>query len=160
MKRSGFIGGAAGAAAGIASGAGDSFGAGLTWDQLLAAARREGSVNIAGPADPGIRKALADGFQGDTGIAVSYEGLEPNVLDTRVDREGAAGKPTLDVMVGGSSELLQLVPKGLLAPIKPILCLPGSHGSSQIQGRTTNCRLPMSNGRCCSAAYRRCTAAS
>jgi ABC-type Fe3+ transport system substrate-binding protein len=124
MKRSGFIGGAAGAAAGIASGTGDSFAAGLSWDQLLAAARREGSVNLAGPADPGIRKALADGFQGDTGISVSYEGLEPNVLDTRVDREGAAGKQTLDVMVGGSSELLQLVPKGLLAPIKPILCLP------------------------------------
>ena len=55
---------------------------------------------------------------------MSYEGLEPNILDARVDREGAAGKQTLDVLVGGSSELLQLVPKGLLAPIRPLLCLP------------------------------------
>jgi ABC-type Fe3+ transport system substrate-binding protein len=123
MNRIEFAIGTACAVAGIAGTVEDAS-AGTTWEQLLAAARREGSVNVAGPADPGIRKALADGFQSDTGIAVSYEGLEPNVLDARVDREGTAGKPTLDVLVGGSSELLQLVPKGLLAPIRPILCLP------------------------------------
>ena len=123
MKRSEFVGGTASAVAGFASLTVRASGA-SRWDELIAAARREGSVNVSGPADPGIRKALAEGFQAETGISVSYEGLEPNVLDARVDREGTAGKPTLDVLVGGSSELLQLVPKGLLAPIRPILCLP------------------------------------
>jgi ABC-type Fe3+ transport system substrate-binding protein len=124
MKRSDFVGGTTGLLAGIASGSQIGFPATVSWNQLVTAGRREGGLNVAGPADPGIRKALADGFQGDTGIAVSYEGLEPNILDARVDREGAAGKATIDVMVGGSSELLQLVPKGLLAPIKPLLCIP------------------------------------
>jgi ABC-type Fe3+ transport system substrate-binding protein len=124
MRRSEFVGGAAGVVAGVASGTEGGFAATVSWNQLLADGRREGSVNVAGPADPGIRKALADGFQADTGITVSYEGLEPNILDARVDREGTAGKATIDAMVGGSSELLGLVPKGLLAPIKPILCLP------------------------------------
>ncbi|HEV8020808.1 MAG TPA: extracellular solute-binding protein [Candidatus Lustribacter sp.] len=124
MKRSDFVGTAAGAALGLAGMPGHASGATLTWPQLLAAARKEGTVDVAGPADPGIRAALADGFQRATGISVSYEGLEPNILDARVDREGTAGKPTIDVLVGGSSELLQIVPKGLLAPVRPILCIP------------------------------------
>ena len=124
MRRSEFAGGAAAIAAGLASGTQPGYAATVTWNQLLTDGRREGSVNVTGPADPSIRKALVEGFQGETGISVSYEGLEPNILDARVDREGTAGKPTIDVMIGGSSELLQLVPKGLLAPIKPILCLP------------------------------------
>ena len=97
---------------------------GASWDDLLAAAKKEGSVSVIGPVSPAVRRLLTEEFAKDTGLELSYEGMEPNVIATRVEREAAVSKITVDVLIGGSSELRDLYPKGLLAPIKPFLILP------------------------------------
>jgi spermidine/putrescine-binding protein len=95
-----------------------------TWEELLAAGRKEGTLTVIGPVSPEARKLLTEAFPKETGIQLSYEGLEPQVVPPRIEREAAASSLTVDVLIGGSAELNSLLPKGLLAPIKPILILP------------------------------------
>ena len=97
---------------------------GASWNDVLAAGKKDGIVSVIGPVNPSARRLLTEEFFNDTGIKLSYEGLEPNVVPPRIEREAAASRITVDVLIGGSAELRTLLPKGLLAPIKPVLVLP------------------------------------
>jgi ABC-type Fe3+ transport system substrate-binding protein len=94
------------------------------WEQLLAAAKKEGEVVMIGPTIPDLRQAYTEEFPKDTGIRLLYEGLGPALVSPRIEREAAAGKISADAILGGSVELRTLYPKGLLAPLKPVLALP------------------------------------
>ena len=50
--------------------------------------------------------------------------LEGAELIAVAGRECAAGRPSMDVLLGGMSELITLYPKGCLSPLKPRLLLP------------------------------------
>ena len=50
--------------------------------------------------------------------------LEGAELVTVAGRECSAGRASMDVLLGGLSELITLYPKGCLAPVKPKLLLP------------------------------------
>lgn len=95
-----------------------------SWEKLLEAGRKDGTVTVIGPVNPAARRLLSEHFPKETGIKLTYEGLEPNVVPPRIEREAAASRITVDVLIGGSAELRTLLPKGLLAPVKPILALP------------------------------------
>jgi ABC-type Fe3+ transport system substrate-binding protein len=94
------------------------------WEALLAAGRQEGSVVVAGPPFPALREGLSREFPKDTGIQLEYLGLPFAEISIRADREASAGRPSMDALVGGGSEVLSMLPKGLLEPIKPVLVMP------------------------------------
>jgi iron(III) transport system substrate-binding protein len=94
------------------------------WDQMLAAGRKEGTVVIAGPPFAALREAYTQQFTRDTGIQLQYLGVPTGELSARAEREATAGKPSMDVLLGGGTELYTLLPKGLLEPIAPALVLP------------------------------------
>lgn len=97
-------------------------GAGEDWRTVLAAAKKEGKVVVAGP--PALARPLAEDFKRDTGLTVEYLGGNPRDLSARMFREATAGNLTIDLSLGGGSELLSLYPKGLLKPVAPQLLLP------------------------------------
>lgn len=96
-------------------------GAGADWQRVLAAAKREGRVSLAGPAE---LAPLTDAFRHDTGIEVDYLGAVPSMTESRVDREARAGKVTIDFMFTGTG-LLPLAKDGLIEDEKSRLLLPG-----------------------------------
>jgi ABC-type Fe3+ transport system substrate-binding protein len=97
-------------------------GAGDDWRRVLAAAKQEGKVVVAG--HPALAQPLAQGFERDTGIAVEYIGGSPPELLQRLSREVQAGNVTVDVSLGGGAEL-PLMRDGKLKPVKDRLMLPG-----------------------------------
>src|SRR5437588_3168719 len=76
------------------------------WEQLLAEARKEERVVTIAPPFPPLRQAYTEQFKKDTGIDLEYLGLPTNEGSARAEREAVAGKPSMDVLVGGGSEVL------------------------------------------------------
>jgi ABC-type Fe3+ transport system substrate-binding protein len=94
------------------------------WTRLLEAGRREGKVVVIGPPFPNLREAYTQEFPKDTGIQLEYLGVPQAEITVRAEREAASGQPTIDAMIGGGGELNNMLPKGYLDPIKPLLVLP------------------------------------
>jgi ABC-type Fe3+ transport system substrate-binding protein len=97
-------------------------GAGPEWQQLLAAAKQEGRVVVAGP--PQLAEPFAEGFLRDTGIQLEFFGGEARTTASRVVRELRAGNVTIDVFLTGNAELPQ-VKDGLFEDVRSRLILPG-----------------------------------
>jgi iron(III) transport system substrate-binding protein len=94
------------------------------WEQVVAAAKKEGRVVLgSGVAIPAFRQGMTSAFAKRFGIEVGLRALEGAELTTVASRECAAGRPSMDVLLGGLSELITLYPKGCLAPAKPRLLL-------------------------------------
>lgn len=96
-------------------------GAGPDWQKVLAAAKQEGKVAVAGPAE--LAQPMADAFQKDTGIQLDYLGGVAAVNASRVAREVRAGNVTIDLMFTGTAEL-PLVKQELFKDEKEQLLLP------------------------------------
>ena len=96
-------------------------GAGPDWAQTLEAARREGQLVVTGSPDMG--KPMTEGFQRDTGLKVLFVGGAQRDISSRVEREVRAKNLTIDIVIGGASDL-NLVKEGYGEPIKPQLMLP------------------------------------
>jgi ABC-type Fe3+ transport system substrate-binding protein len=95
------------------------------WDQLLAAAKREGKVVIVGPPGQIYRDGLVDFQTRFPDIALEYSGQSGRDFNPRVLTERTAGQYLWDVLVGGPESVnLELKPAGALDPIKPALVLP------------------------------------
>jgi ABC-type Fe3+ transport system substrate-binding protein len=97
-------------------------GAGQDWQRVLAAAKHEGTVSVAGPAELG--EPLTEAFRRDTGIAVEYLGGVPSATESRVSREARSHNVTIDFMFTGTG-LLPLVKAGLVEDERARLMLPG-----------------------------------
>jgi iron(III) transport system substrate-binding protein len=94
------------------------------WEQVVAKARQEGRVVLgSGIGIPSFRQGVTSAFAKKFGIDVEFRILEGAELTTVVVRECAAGRPSMDVLLGGLSELITVYPKGCLAPAKPRLLL-------------------------------------
>lgn len=95
------------------------------WDKIVAEAKKEGKVVIAGPPVPGFRQGLIDGFRKTFGITLEYLGLPSGDLSMRLEREAAAGRVSVDNNIGGaSSAMVNEMPKGLLEPLADKLLFP------------------------------------
>lgn len=92
------------------------------WQRIVAAAKAEGKVVVAGR--PEFAKPLSEGFKRDTGLNVDFLAGEGREQVSRLAREVRAGNVTIDLMFGGQS-LLAFVNDRHLKPIKPQLILPG-----------------------------------
>ena len=94
------------------------------WDSILAAAKREGTVAVAGPSGD-KREALTQGFEKQYGIKVDYLGRQSSEMGPRISAERAAGQYLRDVLVGGQDTPLDVfIPKKALQPLDSALILP------------------------------------
>ena len=97
-------------------------GAPASWMQVLERARSEGKVIVGGPE--ALAKPMTEAFKRDTGVNLEYLGGSSRDLSARLNREARAKSLTIDLLLGGGSELLTLYPEKLLEAIKPQLMLP------------------------------------
>ena len=102
-----------------------------SWDDLLAAAKKEGVVTVASTPDTGTRQKLPAAFKQKFGIELQYI-PDATAATAKLQGERAAGQYTLDVEVNGSDSIWgTLLPNGWLDPIKPWLVLPDAVDGSK-----------------------------
>ncbi|HTN71804.1 MAG TPA: extracellular solute-binding protein [Methylomirabilota bacterium] len=95
------------------------------WEKILARARQDGKVTLGTNLGiPEFRQGVTTAFSKRFGFTVELRVLEGAELIAVAGRECAAGRPSMDVLLGGMSELITLYPKGCLSPLKPRLLLP------------------------------------
>jgi iron(III) transport system substrate-binding protein len=96
------------------------------WDQLVAAAKQEGKLVIAGPPGQEYRGVTVDDFQrAYPGITVEYNAARSNEHVPRIMAEREAGRFLPDVYLSGQVyTVFHLKPAGAVVPLKPELVLP------------------------------------
>jgi iron(III) transport system substrate-binding protein len=95
------------------------------WEKVLARARQDGRVTLGTNLGvPEFRQGITTAFSRRFGFTVELRVLEGAELIAVAGRECAAGRASMDVLLGGMSELITLLPKGCLTPLKPRLLLP------------------------------------
>lgn len=95
------------------------------WDDLIAAAKREGTLVFAGPPTPAVREQMPAAFRTAFGVEIEYIGGPTGDLMTRIEAERAAGQYTLDALITGASSLYtRAYPQRMLAPLGDMLFHP------------------------------------
>lgn len=102
------------------------------WDEILAAAKREGKVVVHGPSDAASRRDIPARFQARIGIPVEYLSGRSSEFAIRLRTERRAGISTLDVYLSGfSTAATILYAEKMLDPLGPALILPEVMDSSK-----------------------------
>src|SRR5579884_2609146 len=97
------------------------------WDNLVAAAKKEGKVVLSvGPGGGAMaRQVLPPAFKEDFGIDLEVLVSPSTQMVTRLKLEQASHQSTMDVAIGGSDTMyLSLYGEKLIAPLKPLLINP------------------------------------
>lgn len=95
------------------------------WDDVLAKAKKEGKVVLGTNLGmPKLRQAIAKAVKDKYGIDVEIRSMRGSELTAIASRECKAGQVSMDILLSGNSELLNLYPRGCLRPVKPELMLP------------------------------------
>lgn len=103
-----------------------------SWDALAAAARREGTVVVLGPAHPEVRRVLPAAFKKRFGIDMEYLGGPAGIAASRLHSERSAGIYSADVTLAAIQTLATVYyPDKMLDPIKPLLVMPEVLDSSK-----------------------------
>jgi len=96
-------------------------GAGDNWKTVLAAAKAEGGL-VAG-ACPELADVVGREFKADTGLDITFLPGSSADIGTRLHTEAAAGRISMDVHLGGPSDL-DLAKGGKFLALPPLLMLP------------------------------------
>jgi iron(III) transport system substrate-binding protein len=106
------------------------------WDQIVAAARREGKVVVIGPAGVDVQESLIRPFESRfPDIQVEYTGPPPPQIPPKLLTERAAEKFTTDLIIVGTTTIVgTLLPAGALDPIRPFLVGPDTRDESAWRG--------------------------
>ena len=95
------------------------------WDDVLAKAKQEGKVVLGTNLGmPKFRQDVTKKFKAKFGIEVEFRSMRGSELTAVAKRECSAGRPSMDVLLGGNSEIIALYPRGCLRPVKSSLLLP------------------------------------
>lgn len=94
------------------------------WDNLVAAAKREGLVVVIGPPNSAVRQALPAAFAARYGITVEYLGGSTSEQATRLRAERSAGRYTVDVTLAGIQSMAAFYREKVLMPLRPELIMP------------------------------------
>jgi iron(III) transport system substrate-binding protein len=95
------------------------------WTQIVAEARKEGKVVVAGSPDATFRNQIIPKFKDRFGISVEYMAGRSGELATRVETERSAGVYSFDVFLFGPETTAKVLYAGkAIAPLKPLLVLP------------------------------------
>jgi ABC-type Fe3+ transport system substrate-binding protein len=96
-----------------------------TWDQVVAAARREGRVDISAAPGQAWRDSLTAFSREYPDIQVHYTGLNSRDFWPRLFQERAAGQMLFDLRVGGTdASAVEAKNRGLLESVRAALLLP------------------------------------
>lgn len=96
-----------------------------SWDELVAAAQREGKVVVMGPPDQDVRRTLPPAFKARYGITVEYIGGRTSEQAGRLRSERNSGLYTADVTIGGVQSMSTIFHREkMLEPLRPALMLP------------------------------------
>ena len=102
------------------------------WDELLAAAKRDGKVVVSGPPSQQLRQALPAAFKERFGVTLEYLGGRGGDIATRLRAERRAGIYTVDLMLAGSQTMATILYREMmLDPLKPALFLPDAIDASK-----------------------------
>ncbi len=98
----------------------------VKWDSTLAAAKKEGDVLVYANVSPELRNAIPSGFTQKYGIKLDFlTGSSGSALAAKLISEYGAGQYLADAMILGATTLVtDLKPKGMLQPVQPMLLLP------------------------------------
>jgi ABC-type Fe3+ transport system substrate-binding protein len=96
------------------------------WEDVLAAAKKEGEVNVHGGPGRVFTEVHTEGFKKlYPEIKVNYTGLSGRDAIPKITREREAGVYNWDVYAGGTPSILQtLKPAGAFVPLREALILP------------------------------------
>jgi len=96
-----------------------------SWEQTLAAAKKEGSIVVVGSPDPVMRSDIIPKFQARYGIPIEFLAGRSSEIVQRIRTERAAGLYAVDVFLSGPDTTgTALYPEKMLDPLKPLLVLP------------------------------------
>jgi iron(III) transport system substrate-binding protein len=96
-----------------------------TWDETLAAAKKEGKVVVFGQPSPAMRNEIAPAFTARFGIPVELIVGQTSQLIGKVRTERASGIYAVDVFLSnGSTSVNVQYPEKMLDPLRPLLLLP------------------------------------
>jgi ABC-type Fe3+ transport system substrate-binding protein len=97
-----------------------------TWDEALAAAKKEGKVVVLGSPDPVMRNDVIPAFQKRYGITVEYIAVgSSGQASARIRTERQSGIYSVDVFMSGLGTTVNIYyPEKMIDPLKPLLILP------------------------------------
>lgn len=94
-----------------------------SWDQVLAAAEKEGRVTVIGPPIRGHRETVMRFEQAYPKIKVEYTGMAPGQFEARLTAERNAGQHLWDILISGMSSTVydRHIPNGWFDPLRPVV---------------------------------------
>jgi iron(III) transport system substrate-binding protein len=96
-----------------------------SWDETLAAARKEGKVVVLGPPTADMRRGIPAAFKARFGITVEYLGGRSQDVAARLRAERQAGVYSVDAVLAGMDSMSTFFYREkMLAPLRPVLMLP------------------------------------
>jgi iron(III) transport system substrate-binding protein len=96
-----------------------------SWDEMLAAARKEGKLVLSGPPSQALRQALPAAFKARYGIELEYQAGRSAETATRMRAERQAGVNTIDGVLAGIQSMATIFHREkMLDPLRPALLLP------------------------------------
>jgi iron(III) transport system substrate-binding protein len=113
-----------------------SAGADGAWDEIVAAAKREGQVVVIGPAGVDVQESLVAPFERRfPDIHIEYTSPAPPQIPPKLLTERAAEKYTTDLIIVGTTTIVgSLLPANALDPIQPFLVGPDAREASAWRG--------------------------
>ena len=107
-----------------------------SWEQILAAAKKEGTVSVIGPQGSETRDALTLAFQKKyPDIRVELQSMAGNQIGPKLFNELAAGRNSTDLLITGTTTALEtLLPAKALVGVKPWLSGPNTQDPSKWRG--------------------------
>ena len=95
------------------------------WDDLVAAAKREGSLGLVTLESAGSRAGVAAFEQAFPGIKVDLTSISPSNFNTKLQQERQAGVYSYDIATNQFGVTgFRWVSEGALAPVRPLLFRP------------------------------------
>src|SRR5438309_878851 len=96
------------------------------WNDVVAAAKKEGKVSVIGPQGNEIRDTLTQGFQkAYPGIEVDLQSLPGDQIGPKVLTPMAAGQRVVDISITSTTTAIEtLMPAGAVVPVKDWLVGP------------------------------------
>src|SRR5438552_14246861 len=93
------------------------------WDQVVAAAKREGKVVVIGGAGSGTADALTLDFQRlYPAIHLDFSGMAGSLVPPKIPAEAARGKMITDLTIIGTTTTIEaFIPANVVDPIRPYL---------------------------------------
>lgn len=96
-----------------------------TWQEMLAGAKKEGTVVVSGGTNPILRQQAGPRFKSRFGLAVEFVLGRGGEIAPRVRSERAAGLYTIDAFIGGIINMVGIFyTEKMLEPLRPALIYP------------------------------------